>query len=363
MKILIAYASAGAGHKSSSEAIFDSLKEETGHKVSLVDCLDYTSPLFKFVYSHGYAFLIRYFPFLWSLVFKTTDNQVFLGITGRLRGLADKLVSKRFIQYLITEQFDCCICTQFLPNEIVSQLKTDKKIRARLICVVTDYNVHRFWLAGEVDIYAVACREAKQKLLRMGVAEKKIQVTGVPVNPRFLSQLDKQQLINEMGLKPGLLTVLMLTGAIGIGPLKEIVEELQDRFQLLVVCGKNKSLCARLNRIKNEYTKVYGLVNNVEELMSVADLVITKPGGLTISEALVKHLPMLFISEIPGQETGNAKLMIDYNIGLSVQDVKNIKNKLGEFTLNHHSLAYMKANTWRLSKPYATRKILQLIHG
>ncbi|MDP3143185.1 MAG: UDP-N-acetylglucosamine--LPS N-acetylglucosamine transferase, partial [Candidatus Omnitrophota bacterium] len=111
---------------------------------------------------------------------------------------------------MIAEQFDCCICTQFLPNEIISQLKTDKKIRTRLICVVTDYNVHRFWLAGAVDTYAVACREAKQELLRMGVTQEKIQVTGVPVNPKFLSQPDKQQLINEMGLKPGMLTVLML---------------------------------------------------------------------------------------------------------------------------------------------------------
>ncbi|MDP3143186.1 MAG: hypothetical protein Q8N14_04530 [Candidatus Omnitrophota bacterium] len=85
MKILIAYASAGAGHKSSSEAIFDSLKEETSHQVSVVDCLDYNSPLFKFVYSHGYAFLIRHFPFIWRLVFKTTDNPVFFGITEKQR--------------------------------------------------------------------------------------------------------------------------------------------------------------------------------------------------------------------------------------------------------------------------------------
>jgi len=363
MKILVTYASAGAGHKTSAKAIFDLLQKETSYQVSLVDCLDYTSPVYKLIYSQGYAFLITYLSFIWSLIFKITDNRVFFKATNGLRRVFNEITAKRFIQYVTAERFDCCICTQFLPNEIISQLKARKEVSADLICVVTDFNAHRFWLADRTDIYTVACRETKQELLGMGVVEKKIRVTGIPVNSHFLNQPDKEKLMEDLGLKKGIFTLLLLTGSFGIGGLDRIVKLLQDRFQLLVVCGNNQALFRKLNRIKNDNTKVYGLIDNVDILMSVSDLAISKAGGLSIAEALVKHLPLVFIAVIPGQEAINAKLMIEYEIGLAAKDLKDIKDTVIRLALNHNALAYMKANTWRLSKPYAVREILQLIHG
>lgn len=363
MKILVSYASAGAGHKRCAEAIYDLLKRETNQQVSLVDCLDYTNFLFKFLYSFGYTFLITYLPSLWSALFKFTNLSIFFITTRPLQQLIHNLSAIRFIKFLIEERFDYCICTQFLSSEIVSRLKTQRRINTKLVCVITDYNVHHLWLAEGVDIYIVACRETKQRLIQLGVAEEKIKVTGIPVNLRFLTQPDKLQLLNKLGLKSNLFTVLILTGAFGIGPLQKIVAALEDRFQLLVVCGNNKKLLRKLNSIKNIDTHVYGLVDNVDELMAVSDLVITKPGGLTISEALVRHLPMLFILSIPGQETENARLMINYNIGLMAKNSGEIKKLLTAFMVNRNTLAYMKANTWRLSKPFAGRELLKIIHG
>jgi len=362
MKILVTYATAGAGHRKCAEAIFDLLKKETNHSVSLVDFLDYTLPPFKLIYSKGYALLVTCFPSLWNFLFKLNNNPIVFRIDTPIRQALTNLLARRFINFLSREKFDCCITTQFMVNEIISVSKTSKNIASKLICVVTDYNVHRVWLASGVDFYAVACRETQQRLLSLGVAEKKIKTTGIPIHVKFLTPQDKQQLLRKLGLKPNLLTVLMLTGTFGFGPIKKLVLDLQDRFQLLVVCGNNHSLFNELNRIKNEHTYAYELVDNIDELMSAADLVITKPGGQTISEALVKHLPMLFISAIPGQETDNAKLMRGYDVGLLVENVNKIEEIMARFAINRHLLAYMKANTTRLRKPFAAREVIQLIN-
>jgi processive 1,2-diacylglycerol beta-glucosyltransferase len=363
MKILVTHASAGAGHRRCAEAISEFIKEETSHRVHLVDCLDYTLPVFKFLYSKGYAFLIAHFPFLWSALFSLTDNHIFFLATTRLRQSVDSWCSRRFIAYLLKEKFDCCICTQFLANGIIARLKKEGRINAKLICVITDYSVHHFWLARGVDIYSVACRETMQRLMRLGISEKNIRVTGIPVNTRFWHQPDRQQLIKKMGLQQGRFTVLLLTGAFGIGPLQKIAGELKDRFQVLVVCGNNKRLLKRLNRFADENIRVYGLVNNIDELMAVSDLVITKPGGLTISETLARHLPMVFIAAIPGQETENAKLMVKYHLAVMVKNLAGLKDIMKRLAADRHRLAYMKANTWRLSKPFAVREILKLVNG
>ena len=363
MKILVAYASAGAGHRKCAEAISDFLNQETTYHVSLVDCLDYSHQIFKFLYSRGYACLISHFPLLWCAFFRLTDNHIFFLVTNRLRQLIDSLNSRRFISYLKKERFDYCVCTQFLANGIIARLKSRDQISAKLICVITDYKVHHFWLAEGVDVYAVACRETKQRLLQLGVAAEKIKVTGIPVNTKFLHQPDKQQLIEKLGLRQERFTILLLTGTFGIGSLQKIAEELQDRFQVLVVCGNNQTLFKKLSRFGRENVRVYGLIDNVEELMSVSDLVITKPGGLTISEALAKHLPIVFIAAIPGQEIENARLMVSYHLALLVRDRKSLKNIIRGLATDRHRLAYMKANTWRLSKPFALREILKLING
>ncbi|MFZ5800774.1 MAG: MGDG synthase family glycosyltransferase [Candidatus Omnitrophota bacterium] len=361
MKILIAYATAGAGHKKCAEAIADALKKTTGHEVSCVDCLDYTFWLFKLAYSKGYAMLARYLPVLWNALFKFSNNRLFFAVTQKLRWLGIRIFARHFIRFLLDEQFTCCICTQFFPNEVITGLKIRSLIKSRLVCVVTDYNVHRIWVADGVDTYVVACRETNQRLLDWGVKESQIAVLGIPVGSQFSIPLSAALVRKKMGLDENRFTILALTGVFGLGPLEQIVRYFQERLQILVVCGENRRLFSRLNRIKNHRVRVFGMTDKVDELMSAADLVITKPGGLTISEALIKGVPMIFISSIPGQETQNAALMVKYGVACWAKDLAGLKNLLVDLLLDRNRLAFMRANTRRLSKPFAVREIVSLI--
>lgn len=361
MKILIAYATAGAGHKKCAEAIADSLKQDAAHHVRCVDCLDYTGWLFKFIYSKGYALLALYFPALWNALFKISNNRLFSLAVRKPRWLCFRIFARRFVHFLIDGQFDCCVCTQFLANEIIAGLKTRGLIKSRLICVVTDYNVHRIWVADGVDTYVAACRETNQRLLDLGVKESQIEVLGIPVNSKFSISLPASLVRRKLGLDENMFTVLVLTGVFGSGPLEQIVRCLQDRLQILVVCAENRRLFTRLSRIKNHRVRVFGMVDNIDELMSAADLVITKPGGLTISEAMVKGVPMIFISPIPGQETENARLMVKYGVAWRAGDWAGIKKLLIDFLLDRNRLAFMKVNTRRLGKPFAVREVVSLI--
>ena len=174
--------------------------------------------------------------------------------------------------------------------------------------------------------------------------------------------LDKAQLRRTLGLKEEALTVLIATGSFGMGPMEKIIETLKD-FQLMVVCGHNRQLFTCLDRRHFPNVKVFGLVNNMYELMAAADVMVTKPGGLSMSEALVQNLPMIFFSAIPGQETRNMEVLKSYGIGFYAVDPQSIENELKKFHFSSAILNQARQNTQRLAKPQAALDVSALIHG
>ncbi len=361
MKILLIHATAGAGHQKAAEALFASLKEKGGNDVYLIDILDYTNPLFKKMYKDSYSFMVTKVPQFWGLMFGTLDLPWMYPVMSFGRRIYNYLNTGKLRKFLIKEDFDYIVTTHFMSNEVVSALKKSERINAHLISVVTDFDVHRIWLGTGVDDYCVASDWTKKKLMSLGVPETMIHVTGIPTNEKFSAEKNIPALKEKLQLNPDMFTVLIATGSFGIGPIEEIMEALEG-FQVLVVCGHNKKLHETLSSKATPTRKIYGLVNNMHELMAVSNAMVTKPGGLSICEALVSHLPMIFFNAIPGQETNNVKVLKEHGVGISDCTVPQIVEKLNEY--KNSTMHYLSAveKTKYLAKPQAVQSILKLIH-
>ncbi|HLF17947.1 MAG TPA: glycosyltransferase [Candidatus Omnitrophota bacterium] len=360
MKILITYASAGAGHRKAAEALFQGIQKNTSYEAVCVDALDHSSPLYKKLYGGTYAFLITHIPSLWGIIFALLDIPWLQPIVRFFRRWYNQFNAPKLHDYLVKEQFDYIFSTHFFPTEVASTLKARKKIHARIACIITDYDVHRIWLADGVDVYAVASNYTQQKLKQLGVVERKIVTTGIPVDEKFTQAYDVAALKEKMGLTKDAFTVLIATGSFGIGPIEQIINEIKG-FQVLVVCGHNKKLYQKLSEGMPANVHVLGLVDNMHELMAVSDCMVTKPGGLSITEALVSQLPLIFFNAIPGQEIGNVKVLKYYGIGISGCSIKEIAKHMETLRSSKDAYRTVVNKTKELARPQAVRDIKSLI--
>lgn len=363
MKILIVYTSAGTGHRRAAGALYKELLKQKDIKVTLIDALDYTNFLFKFFYSWGYKFLITHLPFVWGIMFYLTNNAQLKRIISHLKSLIDNLNSSRLKKFLIGYSPDLIVSTHFFANEIFDQLRQKHKINSKLISIITDFNAHRFWISGGVDNYVVATYKSKEDLVVKGITEQRIEVLGIPVDPVFLHDQDRSELLEKFSIKKDILTVLIVTGTIGIGPIRNLVGLLKDNIQILVVCGNNKKLLHDLKKWESNNLKVFGLVDNIQELMAVSDILITKAGGLTISEALVARLPMIFLPLVSGQEEFNARILSDYKAGIIANNLTEIKNLISTYKYSKEGLGGPKKAIESIRKPNSLNDIINLVKG
>jgi len=362
MRIFVVYASAGAGHTKAAEAIYRHLKENlNGEDVRIIDALDKTTPLFRLSYTWGYPFLINHAVFLWELGFWLTFVRPLRRITRSIAALAGFFNSSKFIEFLIQENPDFIISTHFMTCEIAGNLKKNKKINSEVISVITDFGVHPFWVSAGTDLYVVASDFTRKQLSGEGVSEGIIKVLGIPIDSKFLKQYERGALARGLGIDKDKFTALVITGSFGLGPIEEIADLLHRDVQLLVVCAKNQKLYKRLKDRNYPNCRVYGFVDNVQELMAVSDVIITKPGGLTISEVLAMDLAPIFISAIPGQETENAKALESYGIGCSPKGIEELKYKVLDYKQNPDKLKEIRKKIAELTKLHASEEICNVI--
>ncbi len=364
MKILITYASAGAGHRKAAEALHDYIKaNDPNADVTLIDILVHANPIYRFFYTWGYSFLINHGKWLWHLAFYLTYARKLRKSLRAGARVVDRISSNSFILFLREKNPDYIISTHFLASECATFVKRAGAINSRLLTVITDFGVHPFWVSKGTDIYVVASEATKNRLMRLGVEADKIRVLGIPVHPAFTRTYDKTEVRKRLGLQVDRFTVLMVTGSFGVGPLAGITDDLAGEVQLIVVCANNTALYQKLKRAKYPNVLVLGFVDNMAELMAASDLIITKPGGLTIAEVLASELTPLFISPIPGQETENIKVLKEYGIGASVPTTEILRRTVRDYKRHplklDAGLEYIRA----LRKTAAAQEIYDVIRA
>ncbi len=362
MKIVVAYALAGAGHFKAAESVYEFFREKNpALEVELVDVLPLSGGLFRKSYAPVYDFMVNHANWLWALGFKLTGLKLFSKLVFLFHSLICRANTVKLADFLIKGKPDYIISTHFLPSVVVSSLKARGKINSKLITVITDFGVHPFWIAPFTDIYVVASEFTAKQLEAKGVNQEIIRDWGIPVSSKFLNPPDKKNLYVKFGIRPDNFTVLIATGSFGIGPIEEMADSLSVDNQVLVVCARNKKLYKKLKAKENSNLKVFGFVNNMDELMAVSDIIIAKPGGLSISEILAMELVPLFISAIPGQETHNLEVLIKHGIGEEINGPEQIRQIIKSYKNDPGKVSGVKENIRKFSKSYAVGELYEFI--
>ena len=362
MKVLITYTSVGAGHRTAALALYDYFKKYHPEvDTEKIDVLETSGFFFRFFYRNGYSFLVKYAPFLWQFAFWITYFKCLNWFTRPITSKFDRAFTHRFSRLLQEKNADYIVSTHFLPSEIAVTLKRKGKLSAKLITVVTDFGVHPYWISPGTDLYIVASQYAKEQLFLENIEEHQIQVFGIPVHSKFLEVSDKKSLLKKFGLDPDIFTILISTGSFSIGAVEHIVESLHQEVQILVVCANNKTLYRHLSVKKYPHVHVFGFIDNLQELMAVSNIIITKSGGLTIAESLVMDLVPIFITAIPGHEAVNAEVLARYGVGISSHDITFLKNTILDFKRHPHKIQAVKERIARIKKPSAVREIAHVV--
>jgi processive 1,2-diacylglycerol beta-glucosyltransferase len=305
-------------------------------------------------------------PVFWGLMYYFTDNRFVNMIVSKLRRLNNWIASGKFRMYLIDSKPDVVVSTHFFASEVISAMKKDGELDSRLITVVTDYRLHSWWVNSGTDVYIVGSEEAKKDLLRWGTDGSKVKVIGIPVEPAFTKPLDKEAIANRLGLKKGVPVILVLGGGFGVGPILDIVKTIEDitaPMQILAICGHNESLVKQLESMKpsmKQQIDIFGFVQNVYEFMEVADILISKSGGITVSESLAKDLPLVVVSPIIGQETHNCDFLITNGAAVKAGKISDLKGILEDLASHPEKVQSMREAIGRIRKPAACYDIAKL---
>ncbi|MCP4649998.1 MAG: glycosyltransferase [PVC group bacterium] len=364
MKILIIHASAGAGHRKAAEALSHSFTSRNipNAEILKIDALDYTNPFFKKAYPAVYMFLVRYVPLVWGIFFDLLNFPPLIPVFGFMRRLFNGLQGRPLIKYILKEQPEVVICVHFFSAQLLARLKEKGLYKGLVVCGVTDFGVHQFWINKGTDYYFVASDLTKEELINKGVPSEKIRVTGIPIEEKFRKCHSQESMREKLGIDTQELTILVTSGGFGVGPIEKIVDCLDgmdESLQMLIICGKNAGLQELLaGKNLKKKVKVFGYVTNMDECMNASDLIISKSGGLTVSESLAKGLPMIIIRPIPGQETRNAEIIEKYNIGTRLINIDDIIGQISSFLSDDQKkLKQMKENTTKIAKPDAAENV------
>ena len=360
--------SAGAGHVRAADAV---VKAASTAKPPLIathlDLLTLVPKDFRKLYGEQYIRLVEKLPQLWSYLYSKTDRPSRDSLVGQLKRAAEKLNTRKLNAEIERLAPDVILCTHFLPAELLSRQKSKGRSLPPLWVQVTDFDVHALWVHSHVDRYCVANEEVAFRLADRGVPRERITVTGIPVMPQFSAPLDRAICAGELGLKPEAFTVLMMAGGAGVGGLDMLAERvlrLPDPPQLVALAGRNAELLQRLQALARQHPgKLFplGFTTTVERVMTAADLVVTKPGGLSVSECLAKQRPMLLVSPIPGQEERNADYLLECGAAIKAVDGATLVFKLANLMAEPARLAAMSAAAARIGRPGAAADVVALI--
>ena len=353
-KVLIMSASTGGGHNRAARAIKEELTNKSIDGITIdceiIDSLKIVNGTMDKLISRGYEKSAKYTPKAWGGVYKLTESNLISRNEFKDNPLTS-LISRKLKKLIEVKKPDLIIGTHPFPMIALSTLKKHTNACKNhensilhdtlhkyyynlsvppLITVLTDYTTHSTWIQNEIDFYIAGHEYVKELLIYDGVHPDKVKTFGIPVEKSFLSNRDRNTVLSEFGLDPEKFTVLLMGGSFGAGNIKETLDELLsiDRdFQVIVITGSNESLKEKLEKKLAAHEDCYdknilvlGFTNKMNDLLASVDVLVSKPGGLTTTEALLKDLPMIIPYYIPGQEEENLDFLS--NCGAALRPTK-----------------------------------------
>lgn len=361
-----------SGHRQATMAVQRALKQmDPNIEAPTVNGFGYTYPRLERVINSAYMSVIKTTPKVWDYLY---DNPNIVKKSKRIKDFLHKTSHEKIGLLIKKYRPDTVICTQAFPCGMVADYKRAHHADFQVIGVLTDYAPHSFWINEGVDYYIVPSNEAKQRFITKGVKEDAIKVYGIPIRSKFSVQLDKEPIMQRLGLEKNVPVILIMGGGQGLGPIKDVVKSLMKLtapLQIIVLTGVNKKLLKWLGKqqtkkrkratAKNKKLIFYEYANNVDELMEVSTLIVTKPGGMTTSECLAKGLPMVIVNPLPGQEMRNTDFLLKKGIAVRIDKTLDIGEEIDLLLRSSDKIADMRKAAYAEAHPHAALDIARLI--
>lgn len=369
MKTLIFSISAGDGHRQTSLAIKDYiLLNDKNSEVIIVDTLSYINPMLNKLVIGSYIKSLKINPSLYGKLYYKIDSSKKLSVLKGSSKLG-RLFSLKLKKLIYEFNPDIIISTHPIPTEMLSMLKTRGNIQIPVITIITDYATHNFWLHKGIDAYIIPNNNMIDEMIAKGVSKNRIYDLGIPVSPNFLKKYDKSITLKSLNLSPMKFTILVMGGSLGMGKITELYKELDKikvDIQIIIVTGKNNRLYYQLMKLKSncsKETRVLKYTREINKYMQACDVLITKPGGITITEAMSSSIPLILFSPIPGQEEKNINFLVKNNLAISLDDIKKCQNTINNLITNPEYLQKIKQNYVNYIKPHSGNDIYNLINS
>ena len=367
-RILILSASVGAGHLRAAEAVEAAARQLVPEAtVKNLDVLTLTNAAFRRVYGRAYLDLVNKAPHVLGYFYDLMDQPSRSGRhrTDRLRLAVERLNLTVFIRLLEDESWDLIINTHFLPAEIIAFLRKQGRLGVPQVTATTDFETHRLWMNQPCEHYFTATEEGALYLESWGVPRADISVTGIPIHPVFSRPKERAACLARQGLVGDRPVILQLSGGFGVGPIEKLYGALlsvEEPLEIMVVTGRNAAAKAQLEAVRapaRHRIKLLGFTDQIDELMAAADLVVSKPGGLTTSETLARGAAMVVVNPIPGQESRNSDYLLENGAAIKANNMATLSHKITALVRNPERLAQLKANAQRLGRPRAAFDVVK----
>lgn len=384
---------------SAANAIKEYLRENDCF-AEVVDALEYINPILNKTVIETYEYIATKNPLIWKMLYNSSNKKPF----NKLINIITSFIGKKLIPLIRERNPDIIITTHPFTTEMISNLKSESKVSVPFICVMTDYAPHRTWINEKVDAYIVANSNMIDPMVEMGVDPEKIYPFGIPVDDAFFSKMDKRKVLDELGFEQNIPVILIMAGSYGLANIEKIysqLREIESKFQIIIITGKNKKLYDRMQKVlsnkhhskrhlilsklsnltskfnkskikifkkiinkKKQYpkkTKIIYFTNEVNKYMLISDLIITKPGGLTVSESLASGLPMALYDAIPGQEEENEEFLVSNNMAIKLNTRESIKEQITHLLENPKILNSLKYNCENFDNSHSLENIFNII--
>ena len=373
MNILLFYASYGSGHLSAATAIEQYIRENYPDAKTLkIDCVEYINKSINKISTSAYKSIILKTPMLWGQVYKLLKNDTILDITQ----FSNRFMAKKIFTLFEDFEPDLVISCHPLGGQITSFLKSHKKTNCKLATVMTDFASHKQWLIGKdyTDYFFVSNIEMKTSLISEGIYPNKIYVSGIPISPNFYKNYDKENIYKSLNIAKNKKNIIFFGGgSLGLSSssniqaiLTSLLQATDESHQIIIISGKNQKLYNDFQKtINNTYhksqIKLIDFTTELPELLPITSFVITKPGGLTITECISTNVPIILINPIPGQEKENAQYIADNKMGIWIKTNKPTSEYFQEIFNDTKLIEEIKENQKKYSHINSTKNICDIL--
>ena len=368
--VIVFYASYGGGHLSAARSINEYIENNYPDiNTELIDCVKYINKTLEVVTTKAYSEMAKKVPQAWGHIYKGADK----GPIAKLSSTSNKVMALKLKKLLDEKNPDLVICTHPFASQMCSYLKRKEKVDFKIATILTDFAIHNQWIVGHehTDYFFVSHLGMKKGLINEGVSSNKIHTTGIPLSNKFLLKYNKKEILESFGLSPDKKTVLFFGGGeLGIGKsytldvFKSFVRN--NDIQIVAVSGKNPKMKVHFENYveemgKENSVKILEYTDKVAQLMSISDLVVTKPGGLTTTESLASGLPIVVINPIPGQEEENAEFLEKNKVAIWIKKGDDVEKILSDLFSNPAKMKEMKIRARIMAKRNSTKDICEIL--